>query len=116
MKKIYISGPITNDPQNFRKHFEDMEAYLKRLGYDVLNPADKNTDQLALKLPKGMSLFDKKAWLYFMERDIHWVADCDAIMMLKGWRESPGAQIEYWVAKKYELDIMFEEDVEDDFN
>lgn len=108
MKKIYISGPITNDLENFRKHFGDMEKRLASEGWDVLNPADKNVDELALKLPKGMKITHPQAWLYFMERDIHWVAECDAIMMLDGWETSPGANIEYWTAVKYNLEILYE--------
>ena len=37
--KIYISGPISNDPYH-REAFDRAEEYLSHLGYETVNPLD----------------------------------------------------------------------------
>lgn len=39
---IYISGPVTRDP-NYRLKFRAAAEQLKLRGYDVVNPADLRT-------------------------------------------------------------------------
>lgn len=105
MNTVYLSGPITNDPEHYKEHFSKCANFLKSIGYDVINPADPEVDKI--DLPENVSL-DDEAWIHYIMRDIQIVKDCDVICMLNGWRDSPGANIEYWVAKKYKLKLMFE--------
>lgn len=91
--KIYIAGPITNNP-NFKKQFDRVERELTRLGYIVLNPSI---------LPKGLTQEE------YMRICIPMLNVCDTIYMLKGWEESVEANIEHALAKQANKVIMYEE-------
>ena len=81
--KIYIAGKITGDPgylDKFRGEAERLEA----LGHIVLNPA---------VLPEGMGKAD------YMRICLAMLDSADAIGLLHGWGSSPGARIEYELAR-----------------
>jgi len=46
----------------------------------------------------------------YIRGDCEILKRCDKIYMLKGWRKSEGANIEYQVALQHKLDIIYEED------
>ncbi|MBD1412816.1 DUF4406 domain-containing protein [Burkholderia contaminans] len=71
-------------PLNFPA-FHAEAARLRALGYQVVNPAEINTDPTA-------------DWLACMRNDIKHLVDCDAIAMLEGWQTSRGARLEYTIA------------------
>lgn len=89
--KVYISGPITNNP-NYKECFAMAEAELKVKGHTVFNP----------------TIFDEMEGLdyeEYMTLDMCMLSMCDAIYMLKGWRNSCGSNREYGyaVAKDYTI-------------
>jgi nucleoside 2-deoxyribosyltransferase len=92
MKKIYISGKITNNA-NYKADFEDAELALKSAGFQPVNPAEER-------------LLDGATWADYMRHDIKLLCDCDAIYMLNGWRESAGAKIEYKLARDLGIEII----------
>ena len=94
MKKIYISGKITNN-QNYKAEFEAAELALKIAGFQPVNPAEEH-------LPDGAT------WADYMRQDIKLLCDCDAIYMLNGWRESAGAKIEHKLARDLGMEIIYE--------
>ena len=94
MKKIYISGKITNNP-NYKAEFEAAELALKIAGFQPVNPAEEH-------LPDGAT------WADYMRQDIKLLCDCDAIYMLNGWRESAGAKIEHKLAQDLGIEIIYE--------
>ena len=94
MKKIYISGKITDNP-NYKADFEAAELALKIAGFQPVNPAKEH-------LPDGA------AWADYMRQDIKLLCDCDAIYMLNGWRESAGAKIEHKLAWDLGIEIIYE--------
>lgn len=94
MKKIYISGKITNNA-NYKADFEAAELALKIAGFQPVNPAEEH-------LP------DDAIWADYMRHDIKLLCDCDAIYMLNGWRESAGAKIEHKLARKLGIEIIYE--------
>ena len=94
MKKIYISGKITNNA-NYKADFEAAGLALKIAGFQPVNPAEE-------QLPGGAT------WADYMRHDIKLLCDCDAIYMLKGWRESAGAKIEHKLARELEIEIIYE--------
>lgn len=77
-KVIYISGPITGDPE-YRKAFDKAEAELTAAGYIALNPA---------KLPEGMTPER------YMRIDLAMLDAADAIYMLNRGEWSKGASLE----------------------
>lgn len=94
--KIYISGKVTGlNPQDVKKRFEDAESLLEEIGFDVVNPLNNGLNENA-------------AWKQHMVRDIELLMDCDAIYMMDGWIDSTGAQIEYDIATRMKLVILFE--------
>ena len=84
--KVYISGSITKDP-DYREHFRAAEEKLRNLGMKVFNPAKFEADP-------------DKTWEDYMKRDIAELTRCRAIYLLKGWKKSRGAKIEYKIAKE----------------
>ena len=94
MKKIYISGKITNNA-NYKADFEAAELALKIAGFQPVNPAEE-------KLPDGAT------WADYMRHDIKLLCDCDAIYMLDGWQESAGAKIEHKLARNLGIEIIYE--------
>ena len=94
MKKIYISGKITDNP-NYTADFEAAELALKIAGFQPVNPAEE-------RLPDGAT------WADYMRQDLKLLCDCDAIYMLNGWRESVGAKIEHKLARDLGIEIIYE--------
>lgn len=90
--KVYISGPITHN-KNYETDFKRAEKRLRHLGFLTANPT---------QLGPGHS------WGYYMKHDIKMLLDCDAVYMLKGWRFSRGAKLEYRIAKALGLRIAHE--------
>ena len=101
--KIYISGPISNDPYH-RESFDKAEEYLKHLGYKVVNPLDIKEREFT-----GPDK-DIKLWNYFMRKSIRLLMECDQIYMLEKWRESRGATIEHNLATDLSMPRMYEEE------
>ena len=114
---IYISGPMMGyDFYNFPE-FDKYAGRLKAKGWNVVNPAD--IDRMAdgfdpydlpedwdwEKEPEG---FDRDR---VMARDLEMIDNyCDAIFMIPGWEESPGAKQELDRAKERELQEYYYED------
>ena len=93
IKKIYISGKITDNP-NYKADFEAAELALKIAGFQPVNPAEEH-------LPDGAT------WADYMRHDLKLLCDCDAIYMLNGWRESAGARIEHKLARDLGMEIIY---------
>lgn len=94
--KIYISGDITGT-RDYMKRFKEAEEKLIEQGYDVINPAEINSH-----LPVNTT------WDDYMKMSLVMLSMCDAIFMLKKWRESKGACIEYGYALGKGLNVEFE--------
>ena len=93
--KVYLSGKITGD-SNYRQKFSSMEKELLSYGYVVFNPA---------VLPDGFEYED------YMDLDLLILSRCDAIFLMRDWRNSPGAKREYEEAKRLGLRILIEADL-----
>lgn len=93
--KVYLSGKITGDP-NYKAKFSSMTDELLSYGYTVFNPA---------VLPDGFEYED------YMTLDLQILSKCDAIFLLRDWKNSPGANREYEEASKLGLMILTEEDL-----
>ena len=96
MKLVYLAGPYTaeNDWLVFmnvvtaRVWAEDV----MRRGYAVYSPHAQN-------FASSMS------WDDIMDRDIEVLSRCDMLVMLPGWEESRGSQMEHRYAVEHEIPI-----------
>jgi hypothetical protein len=94
--KIYISGKISGtNLTETRKRFAAVAKAMKRIGVEPVNP-----------LENGLSEHD--SWEAHMLKDIADLLQCKAIYMLQGWQDSKGARIEYYIATKIGMPIMYE--------
>ena len=85
--KIYISGPISGFPKGNREAFEHAAELIRANGHDPVNPHEVCAH-----------LGDTATWEVYMRADIKALMDCDAILQLKGWRDSSGAIVEHQTA------------------
>lgn len=92
--KIFISGPMTNDP-NYKEKFFNASIYLKEKFPKavILNPAI---------LPEGLSDIE------YMNIDLTMLKLCDIIYMLKGYEKSKGAGLEYHFAQYSNKKIFYQ--------
>lgn len=89
---IYIAGKMTGLPDLGREKFNAAEKWLRELGYNVLNPAC---------LPVGLP---SKC---YMPICLAMLEQADGILLLDGWEDSPGAQIEKAYADYQGKDIFY---------
>lgn len=96
--KIFISGPMTNDP-NYKEKFFKTTNYLKTKypNATILNPAI---------LPEGLSDIE------YMSIDLTMLKCCDIIYMLKGYERSKGASLEFHYAYYSNKTIIYQEEEE----
>lgn len=93
--RIYISGPITGT-DDYQKRFANAEEYLRKLGYEVVNPARVNGQMPELK------------WEEYMNMSMTMLSLCDMIFMLRGWKESRGAKLEHDYAVDRSIDTIYQ--------
>jgi hypothetical protein len=84
--RLYLSGPMSGVPDlNFPQFHAEAER-LRAIGFDVVNPAEINTDP-------------GESWASCLRKDIAALVTCDVIAMLPGWESSKGATLEHYVAR-----------------
>lgn len=91
-KKIYISGPITDNPE-YGRQFTEKYLELEK-DYIVLSP---------LMIKASLS------WKEYMKIDLAMISVCDCVYMLKGWENSRGAKIEEMFARMQKKEVIYEE-------
>jgi hypothetical protein len=95
-KKVYISGKITGLVyEEAFENFKKAEDYLKGKGYEVVNPMtiEHNHD---------------KSWENYMKVDLIEMLKCDAVYFMKGFFNSKGARMEFDIAERLKIELMFE--------
>lgn len=108
IKRIYLSGAISNDPDylmKFKSH--ELKLLNKFERCFVFNPAEwglECIDRGLIDLENG----DLKAWHDFMIQDLYMMKDCTHIYFIPEKNESIGREIEKLWAKKLCLEIINE--------
>lgn len=92
MKRIYLSGPMTGLPDENRPAFHAEAARLRKLGYQVENPAELN--------PPGTPRH------ICMRVDIQALLGCDTLALLPGWIDSSGALLERANAVQFGFQVI----------
>lgn len=106
MKSIYIAGPMQG-VRNFNyPHFDEVASALRLGGWRVENPVEiGNRFGKAKQIAADRDLLAK-----VIEAELEAVSKCDAIYLLKGWHNSPGAKSELALAIKNGAQIVLEKD------
>jgi hypothetical protein len=108
MKKIYISGKITDpDPQieeENKQAFCEAEKFLKNFipEAQIYNPV------VVVNSWSSIYDIDRPSYKQALYHAMEYIWVCDTIYMLRGWKESLGAQAELALAKALKLDIIYE--------
>lgn len=108
--KIYLSGPITIDPENHVRRFAERALDVKRIGHEPLDPHDiEPFSHEGKPCPPGARTGpdDPHTWPCYLRTDIIEMLRCDALLMLKGWHLSPGANFERDTAMRCSLPIYY---------
>lgn len=87
---IYVSGPMSNMPENGHPPFHKASAHLRKLGYTVISPAEMEKIH-----PTPLE------WQEYMRHDLailtQFYPRIERIVLLEGWSSSKGAQIEAFI-------------------
>ena len=93
---IYIAGPISNvDDWNFPS-FNAMAKELREDGNEVVNPVELDGADPSTLI-----------WHCCLRRDIVELMKCDTVVLLPGWSESKGAQLEHHIACELGMTIIY---------
>ena len=100
IRTVYISGPITADP-NHRERFKNAEESLSQAGYKAINPVEL----VKGKIPENFSAAE--TWRRAMEIDLDALRHSDAVVILdKNGLESTGMDIETHLATRLNIPLV----------
>ena len=97
-KMVYISGPISDIPNDNAEAFAAAERDLTARGYDTYNPQRKN--RAMVRIMFGVA-DGEPTYAQWMAASLSALHDCDAIAFLSGSENSVGAGIEKAVANQH---------------
>ena len=98
--RIYLSGPITNEP-NYRRNFAEAQRILESFGHDdIVNPAE---------LCQVVNV-ERFGYEQIMQVCIDLLYSSDALILLPGWQHSHGCGREWGIAHALDLNIVEFED------
>lgn len=103
--KIYLSGPITGlDPNECQQLFAAWDWEMLQRGYWTVNPVELD-QELENRLGRVPTREE------YLRNDLSILLTCDEILMLPGWSNSKGAQLERRVASECGIKVTYWEEV-----
>ena len=90
---IYLAGPMSGLPNFNHDAFNAAARALRATGAQVCNPAENG-------LPANAP------WEQHMRRDLRAMLLCDLIVLLPGWENSRGANLEVQIARALGIKII----------
>ena len=98
--RTYVSGKITGLEIVIAKQlFQNAVVFLTlEFAHETINPFDLFTEEEERTF----------TWWQFMLRDLEHLSTCDAVYMLKNWKESRGARLEHAAAIESDMVIIYE--------
>ena len=104
--RIFIAGPMRGyENYNFKK-FDYTEELLKRLGFDVVNPARISRKFKEKDVNSDIAVYNK---MVDMQQEAE--KTCNAILLLDGWQWSEGARLEVKTAASLDMQFLLEQDL-----
>lgn len=101
--RIYISGAVTGT-DDAKERFHWCEEYLRNLFYtDGDEPEIINPERVCAALPKTFSHDD------YMRICLYLLGESDRIYLMRGWRDSPGAVMEWGYARLNGIPVVYQE-------
>jgi nucleoside 2-deoxyribosyltransferase len=101
--KYYLAGPMTGiDKFNFPA-FEKAAKKLRAQGLEIVSPHE--IDHGETEETRG----SKDYWIY-VKADLKAMLECDAIILLDGWRQSRGCQFEVKLARQTNMEMFLYHD------
>lgn len=115
MKNIYLAGPMRGIPNFNFPAFDYAAAKLRKRGYKVFNPADRDRakygDAIANNAAGSEEHASKSIGFSIREAllaDLEWICrHADTVAVLPGWETSRGAAAEIATAKALGINIMY---------
>jgi hypothetical protein len=107
--RIYLSGPMSGIAESNFPAFRLWASSLRALGFVVVNPAEINVgaEERVGGSPEEMSAFYNQC----MRADIRELCTCEAIVLMPGWENSKGANLELHIAHRVGLHVGLAGDV-----
>ena len=104
--KFYISGKIgENAPsKDTLAKFKEAEDFLKEKGHEVFNPTTSGLGLHAESLARAAN-YDTSFYQEILLLDLVQLSQCDAVMMLNDWHNSPGTKVELMLAQALHIPI-----------
>lgn len=114
--KVYISGPITGlTEEQYTENFARAEAFVISEGHDAVNPVKvqacltedcfKPGDIVGAQSVTKSDGSYLHSWQCYMKHDLIAMFECDTILMIPGWQNSRGAQLELDIATRLEFNV-----------
>ena len=103
---LYISGGMRKVKKKGFENFFRAERKLIKKGFKTINPA-RHDIKIGIK-PDDNKLSDEQIGELLLWDLKQIVRECDGIYMLKHWRNSEGATIEWLLAKTLHKKIFYE--------
>lgn len=98
--KYYLAGPMTGHPDHNYPAFEKIATRLRCQGYMISSPHEIDYNETAET--RGTHRHS-----YYMRRTLALLLECDAIILLEGWRDSRGAMAELGLATSTGMGVYF---------
>lgn len=104
--RIFIAGPMRGyENYNFKK-FDYTEELLRRLGFDVVNPARISRKFKEVEVNSDIAVYNK---MIDMQQEAE--RTCNAILLLDGWQWSKGVALEVQTAAELGMQFLLEADI-----
>ena len=102
--KVYLAGPMTGYPLFNFPAFKEAREKLRAAGYEVICPAEEDEKEgFDPANPEEITPDQYEAWI---DRDLGFIHDCDALVYMPGSEQSNGASREIMFARLKKMPVM----------
>ena len=100
--RTYLAGPMSGLPEFNYPAFKAATERLRSQGHAVVSPHEIPAD-----CPACANIGIEHSWAEHMRVDLVALLTCDVIVLLPGWQQSRGAQLEKTVAEAIGLSVVY---------